>query len=222
MKISLFVSIVKCLSGKEVIQYFNNEQSTIRKEQSFSGWTSCLLTSDSNRITVTKKIDEKEPWREFLFEKLWISKVYRQHKKRYIFGIAYDKQKYQLGFNEEGTCARIHGTIINLIRERRNLREKLKEISAFQSSQSEVTTELEFEKEDGILDNDFDEEEYMEWEEREHLAHLQQAVAKLELFDNTAYELVKNIDKGRILENRGEGSFKVCLLLERLPIEAVL
>ena len=51
-----------------------------------------------------------------MIERLWISKVYRLHKKRYIFGIAYDKKKYQLGFEEEGTCARIHGIVISLIR----------------------------------------------------------------------------------------------------------
>lgn len=55
-----------------------------------------------------------------------MSKVYRQHKKRYVFGIAYNKSKYQVGFDEEGTCARIHGIILNLIRERRSLRERLK------------------------------------------------------------------------------------------------
>jgi hypothetical protein len=153
MQISLFTSIVKCLSGKEVVQYFSNQRSTLRKEQSFSGWTSCFLNCDSNSITVCKKNDGKDVWMEFSIEKLWISKIYRQHKKRHIFGIAYDKHKYQVGFDEEGTCARIHGIIINLIRERRNLREKLKEITLTQSNQSELTTELEFEKEEGIFDH---------------------------------------------------------------------
>jgi hypothetical protein len=44
----------------------------------------------------------------------------------------------------------------------------------------------------------------------------------MELFDNSNYELVKNIEKGRILENKSEGSFKICLLLERLSIEGIL
>jgi hypothetical protein len=75
-------------------------------------------------------------------EKLFISKVYRQQKKRYIFGIAYEKHKYQIGFEEEGTCARIHGIIINLIRERRGLREKLKEIRSSEVNQSDGASEL--------------------------------------------------------------------------------
>lgn len=64
----------------------------------------------------SKKSEGKEVWHEFFIEKLWISKIYRQHKKRYLFGIAYDKHKYQVGFEEEGTCARIHSILINLIR----------------------------------------------------------------------------------------------------------
>lgn len=102
--------------GKEVVHHFKEERATLRKEQSFSGWTSCLLSCDTNSIIATKKKDSNEPWYQFMIERLWISKVYRLHKKRYIFGIAYDKKKYQLGFEEEATCARIHGIVINLIR----------------------------------------------------------------------------------------------------------
>lgn len=115
-QISLFVSIVKCLAGKEAIQYFNNERATLRREQSFAGWTSCFITCDTNTLSAIKKREDKEPWHQFAIERLWVSKVYRPHKKRFIFGIAYDRNKYQLGFEEEGTCARIHGMIIDLIR----------------------------------------------------------------------------------------------------------
>lgn len=115
-QIQLFINLVKCLAGKEVIEYFSNQKATMRKEQTFAGWNSCFLTCNSQSITVLKKIDSKEVWNEFQLDKLFISKVYRRDKKRHIFGIAYGKHKYQVGFDEEGTCARIHGIIITLIR----------------------------------------------------------------------------------------------------------
>jgi hypothetical protein len=34
--------------------------------------------------------------------------------------------------------------------------------------------------------------------------------------------LVKNIEKGRMLENRQASSFKICILLEKLNIESIL
>lgn len=43
----------------------------------------------------------------------------------------------------------------------------------------------------------------MEFQEREYLSNLQASVLKQDLFDNTEYELVRNIEKGRILENKG-------------------
>lgn len=97
-QIELFINLVKCLAGKEVIEYFSNQKATLRKEQTFAGWNSCFLTCNSHSITAFKKTDSKEVWNEFQLDKLFISKVYRRDKKRHVFGIAYGKHKYQVGF----------------------------------------------------------------------------------------------------------------------------
>lgn len=62
----------------------------------------------------------------FSLEMLWVSKIYREYRKRFVFGVAYEGQKYQIGFDAEEICSKTHGEVLSLIRERRGVREKLK------------------------------------------------------------------------------------------------
>ena len=74
---------------------------------------------------------------QFSLEMLWVSKIYREYRKRYVFGIAYEGVKYQSGFEEEAICSKTHGEILSLIRERRGVRERLK--GANSSSKSTIS-----------------------------------------------------------------------------------
>ena len=74
---------------------------------------------------------------QFSLEMLWVSKIYREYRKRFVFGIAYEGVKYQIGFEEEAVCSKTHGEILSLIRERRGVREKLK--GANSSSKSTIS-----------------------------------------------------------------------------------
>ena len=63
-KIQLFVNIVNCLTGKDVILYFKDEKAYIRKDETFSMWDGCYLSLDSIILSVRKK-PEKKPHSEF-------------------------------------------------------------------------------------------------------------------------------------------------------------
>jgi len=60
-----------------------------------------------------------------MINKLSISKVFKPYKNKYIFGIAYEGLKYQIGFEEESTCSRIHKIILDIIYKKKEIRIKL-------------------------------------------------------------------------------------------------
>ena len=61
----LFVSIVKCLSGKEVIVYFTNTKAYIKREETLSIWKKCYISCDSAYLYVKKKANKKTNYYEF-------------------------------------------------------------------------------------------------------------------------------------------------------------
>lgn len=52
----LFINIVNCLSGKDIVLYFRDEKAYLRKDESFTVWSQCYITCDSNKIIIKKKI----------------------------------------------------------------------------------------------------------------------------------------------------------------------
>jgi hypothetical protein len=51
MRIAIFVSIVRCLAGKEIITYFRRERAYLRKEKAFFGWKKCYIDCDTRHLT---------------------------------------------------------------------------------------------------------------------------------------------------------------------------
>ena len=62
-----------------------------------------MLSCDGHHLSIYKAKSDNI-WHLFAIEKLWVSKQTRLHKNRHIFGIAYDKVKYLLGFEDSKTC----------------------------------------------------------------------------------------------------------------------
>lgn len=58
----LFVSIVKCLSGKEFIVYFKEERAYFKKEQAFSIWKNCYLACDSDTLYIKRQANNKNSY----------------------------------------------------------------------------------------------------------------------------------------------------------------
>lgn len=115
-KTQLFINIVNCLSGKDVILYFKDEKAFIRKDEVFSMWTQCYLTLDSNTLKVKKKIN-KDAFYEFDVLDLRVSKTYKKYKRKIVMGLVYKKKEnYLIGFDHENNCARVYELIRNLIR----------------------------------------------------------------------------------------------------------
>lgn len=113
---NLFISIVKCLSGKELIVYFKDEKAYIKKEQSFSTWKKCYLSCDSNNLYIKKKANKRTNYYEFKIKDLKASKKYLEYNKKMCFGLLHGKIKYMLGFGQETACERIFKTIRQLIK----------------------------------------------------------------------------------------------------------
>jgi hypothetical protein len=45
-----------------------------------------------------------------------VSKIYRKDKNKYSFAIAREDAKFRLKFDEEGSCAKVHGELLRVIR----------------------------------------------------------------------------------------------------------
>ena len=71
------------------------------------------------------------------------------------------------------------------------MRERLKGVRNSELNASEMASELEFEKENesdnGVFEFDYDEEDNIESEEKEYLAHVQQKAMSYELADNARF-----------------------------------
>ena len=63
-KLQLFISIVNCLSGRDVILHIKDQKAYIRKDETFSMWTECQLTLDSDELVLRKK-NTDSPFHEF-------------------------------------------------------------------------------------------------------------------------------------------------------------
>jgi len=74
---NLFTSIVRCLSGREIIIYFKNERIFLRNDGGFFSWNKCYLTCDSKRLIIKKKRDAKENLYLMELDKVWISKGHK-------------------------------------------------------------------------------------------------------------------------------------------------
>lgn len=114
---SLFSSIVKCLSGKQVIVYFKNEKSYIKKQQAFSLWTKCYVSCDSTYLYIKKKANKKSNYYQFRIRLLKVSKKYLEYKGRLCFGLMYEGRKYMVGFQQETACERIFKTLKQLVKQ---------------------------------------------------------------------------------------------------------
>lgn len=122
-QIALFTSIVSCLAGKDSSEYFRGEKAAIKKDRPLAGWANCYLTCVGNRLYAHRKKESADLLQEFVLDRLWVAKIYRTVKGRFRFSLAYDSVKYDLKFQEEGRCARIHRQLINLIRQKRQAME---------------------------------------------------------------------------------------------------
>ena len=71
------------------------------------------------------------------------------------------------------------------------MRERLKGVRNSELNESEMASELEFEKENesdnGVFEFYYDEEDNIESEEKEYLAHVQQKAMSYELADNARF-----------------------------------
>jgi hypothetical protein len=134
VKISLFVSIVRCLSGREIVTYLTAERVYFKREDSTSRSVTCFLFCNSNTLTVSKNKEATSPLHTFLIERLLVAKVYHRENKQFLFGIAYERVKYRLKFDQEGTCARVHGALLSAIREKKSLKNRSDAKSSFGES----------------------------------------------------------------------------------------
>lgn len=114
--VSLFNSIVRCLSGREVTVYFETERTSIKRDDTTSKSTTCYISCNSNVLSIFRTKDTTEPIYNFMIDKLMVAKIYHSEKKKYTFGIAYDNIKYRFKFDQEGPCARIHAALLEAIK----------------------------------------------------------------------------------------------------------
>lgn len=120
-KTSLFTSIVKCLSGREVVVYFTAERVLFKKDDSTSRSASCYISCNTNSLIISRNKEATDVWHSFLIERLLVAKLYHQEKRKYFFGIAYENVKYRFKYDQEGPCARIHAALLSAIREKRSV-----------------------------------------------------------------------------------------------------
>jgi hypothetical protein len=87
----------------------------IKKLGSKADSITLYVTCIGNRLTFFKKKEGVEMWKEFKLENIEISALYQKSKKKYTFALTSENKQYEIRFEEERTCARIHGQLWNLI-----------------------------------------------------------------------------------------------------------
>lgn len=119
IQIAIFISIINCLAGKEVITYCRRERGYLRKEKGFFGWKKCYIDCDTSHVTLFESRNASHPFQELDIAKLWVSKYYKYYKKKTIFGVYHENTKMVLGFDEESQCKRIHTILASLVSDNR-------------------------------------------------------------------------------------------------------
>lgn len=95
-KISLFLSVTRCIMGKEELDFVIKKQAFVKKDAMFSFWNICYITYDSNSITITKK----KPI-ELLLRNLKISSKVRKGRNKYSFILRTPQDHYKIGFLDQ-------------------------------------------------------------------------------------------------------------------------
>lgn len=113
---AIFIDIIDCFASSETRQHFKDVKGKVRKQGSLTDGPSCYLTCSGNSLVICKKREGGEQWREFKLDSLEISPLYQKSKKKYTFMLKHARIQYEIKFDAEGDCARIHGQLQNLIR----------------------------------------------------------------------------------------------------------
>ena len=98
-QIRLFVDIVRCLAGREVITYCWGERAYLRREGKFFPWQKCYLTCNTNTLMLTPKRTSQDYILKIELPKINLSRSYKKYKQRYIFALYAEGQKQALGFD---------------------------------------------------------------------------------------------------------------------------
>jgi hypothetical protein len=123
-RVNLFCSIVNCLSGKDEVLYFKNEQGYIRKCTLFSMWKGIYITCDSNSISIRKKPDH-QPRETIAIAHLLVGKFVYAFKRKHVFKIQCNQQQeYIIGFDLESACHKVHSLLRKLTSSKRKRPDK--------------------------------------------------------------------------------------------------
>lgn len=119
VQIAIFISIINCLAGKEVITYCRREKSYLRKEKGFFGWKKCYIDCDTRHVALFESRSAALPFQKLDIAQLWVSKYYKYYKKKTILGVYHGNNKIVLGFDAENQCKRIHSILTSLVSDNR-------------------------------------------------------------------------------------------------------
>ena len=116
-----------CLAGRDEITYCKDERGYLRIEGILFSWQKISLNITSIAVTVStfsKKV--KDPvivLHQLELQRLVLSRSYKKYKNKFILRVDSGGVKNILGFDEEGTCGRIHHLLGQLLQEKKYWRD---------------------------------------------------------------------------------------------------
>jgi hypothetical protein len=82
---AMFVDIIHCFSASENREHFKGIKAKVKRIASKSDSAYFYLSCTGNTLTLSKRKDGGERWREFKLERIDISRLYQKGKKKYTF-----------------------------------------------------------------------------------------------------------------------------------------
>lgn len=82
---AMFVDIIHCFAASENRQHFKAIKAQVKRVAPRTDSAYFYLNCIGNTLTVSKRKDGGEKWREFKLESIDISRMYQKARKKYIF-----------------------------------------------------------------------------------------------------------------------------------------
>jgi hypothetical protein len=110
-KIKLFLSVTKCIMGKEDFEFVIKKEAYVKRDAVFAFWHLCYITYNSHSIVITRKDPMELP-----LEGLRISSQVRKSQSKFTFLLSSSKGKYQLGFTDEKLASDMYNRFTSLLK----------------------------------------------------------------------------------------------------------